>query len=176
MPKPLDKTFKVTPPFKKQGEFSSLLALNENMTDLKIDLDKVRMKASDLLEGEIDSDFKIRVFVTAINLIYEFKKQYEELEAAYAIFEPIHKMLKCDFIKEYPKNLRLKVKELIRELETMKVKKLEHITREKKKPKSLRLYEPRIERVYVFQKLILMKTWFIFAIIKCFIKNFKLQV
>lgn len=156
MPKPLNNaTIKVIPPFKKQGEFSCLLALDENMISSKVDLDKCKMKASDLLEEEIDSDFKIRVFVSTVNLISEFRKLYEELEASYAIFEPILKMLKSDFIKRYPKNLRPKVKELIGELEAMKSKKLEHIVREKKKPKTLRLYEPRIERVYVLQKLII---------------------
>ena len=156
MPKPLkDISIKIIPPFKKQGVFSSLLAIDEKINDLKIDLDKVQMKASDLIEDEIDSDFKIRVFATTLNLISEFKKQYEELESVYAIFEPILKILKCDFIEHYPKNLRRKVKVLIEELEVLKCKKLEHITREKKKPKSLRLYEPRIERVYVVLPFIL---------------------
>lgn len=148
MPKPLsNKTIKGIPPFKRDGVFSNLLQLDESMKKYKIDLSKPQMKATDLIEDEIDSDFKIRVFSTTINLIYEFKKQYEELEAAYSIFEPILNMLKCDFIKKYPKNLRKRVKELIGELEAMKSKKLEFIVREKKKPKALRLYEPRIEKV-----------------------------
>lgn len=148
MPKPLvNKAIKVIPPFKRDGDFSNLLQIDENMKNHKLDLSKPQMKASDLIDDEIDNDFKLRVFATTINLIFEFKKQYEELDTVYAIFEPILKMLKSDFIKKYPKNLRQKVKELSEELELMKLKKLEFIVREKKKPKALRLYEPRIEKV-----------------------------
>lgn len=148
MPKSQDnKSIKVIPPFKSDGDFSKLLQIDENMKNHKIDLSKPQMKTSDLIEDEIDSDFKIRVFATTINLICEFKKQYEELEAVYSMFEPILKMLKCNFMKKYPKNLRQRVNELIEELEVLKEKKLEFLVREKKKPKALRLYEPRIERV-----------------------------
>ena len=151
-PKHLIQGIKMIPPFKAIGEFSNLLVLEDDQTDLEIDPSGALMRASDLIHGESDDDFKIRALLTALNLLREFKNQLEELEAVYPIFEPILKLLKPNALDKYPPNARKHVKQLRKDLKELKKKKLEHIVREKKKPKPLRLYEPRIERVYDFKK------------------------
>jgi len=106
------------------------------------------MRASDLSRPELDDEFKLRAFVTAVNMTAEFKKQYEELEAAYVIFEPIIELLKMNACERYPKSVKKHAKKVRKDLQSLGNKKLEYIVREKKKPKALRLYEPRIEKVY----------------------------
>lgn len=95
----------------------------------------------------MDDEYRIRTFVTAINLLSEFGELCGELDAAWSIFEPISTLLKCGSVKRYPKPVRERVKALIKDLEGLKDKELEHLAFDKKKPKALRLYEPRIEVV-----------------------------
>lgn len=137
---------KIIPPFRKQCDF---LVINEEITDFEIDLSGAHMTASDLLHKELDNEFRIRALITAVNLIKEFKNQVEELEAAYSIFEPIFKLLKGNKFEKYPLNVRKHTKELRKEIKTLRNKKLKHIVRQKKRPKPLRLYEPKIVTVYV---------------------------
>lgn len=148
-PKHLIQGIKVIPPFKTVGELSNMLVLDDDQTNLDIDPSSTLMKAIDLVHGELDDEFKIRALLTAINLLREFKNQFEELEAVYSIFEPILKLLKSNTFDKHPPNVKKHVKQLRKDLKNLKNKKLEYIVLEKKKPKPLRLYEPRIEAVYV---------------------------
>ncbi|XP_046747875.1 nucleolar protein 14 [Diprion similis] len=147
-PKPSVQVIKTIPPFKCIGELSNLLIVDTDQSKMKIKPESNVMLASDLIENEIDDDFRVRTFITAVNLVSEFKTQLEELEAAYPIFEPIVKLLNMNKMSNYPENVKQHVRSILEDLNTLKDKKLEYITRDKKKPKALRLYEPRIETVY----------------------------
>ncbi|KAI4501174.1 hypothetical protein M0802_003547 [Mischocyttarus mexicanus] len=147
-PKHLIKGIKVIPPFKQIGDSSNLLIIDQEETDVEMDLNKAVMKASDLINEDIDNDFKIRALSTSINLITEFKNQLQELDSVYSIFEPIMKLLKANTCDGYPSSLKKNIKQLFKEIVDLKSKKLEYIVREKKRPKPLRQYEPRIEKVY----------------------------
>lgn len=148
-PKHLIQGIKIIPPFKIIGESSNLLILDEDQTNLDINPSSIHMKASDLVDGPLDDDFRIRALLIAVNLLREFKNHLEELEAAYSIFEPILKLLKLSSFNKYPSSVKKHIKQLRKDLKELKDKKLEYIVVEKKKPKPLRLYEPRIETVYV---------------------------
>lgn len=148
-PKHLIQGIKMIPPFKISGESSNLLMLDDNQINLDIDPNGVLMTVSDLISGPLDDNFRIRALLTAINLLREFKNHLEELEAVYSIFEPILKLLKVNSFDKYPLNVKKHIKQLRRDLKGLKNKKLEYIVMEKKKPRPLRLYEPRIETVYV---------------------------
>ncbi|XP_078047540.1 nucleolar protein 14 homolog l(3)07882 [Augochlora pura] len=147
-PKHLIQGMKMIPPFKKYGDSSNLLVLDSDQTDLDIELNNALMKASDLLEEEMDDEFRVRALITAINMLREFKNHLEELEAVYSIFEPILKLLKLNDFDKYPSNVKTHIKLFRKELKALKNKKLEYLVVQKKKPKPLRLHEPRIEPVY----------------------------
>ena len=147
LPKPFSKVIKVIPPFKSVGENSNILVLEENHKKSEIDPANVKMQAVDFLEEEMDDNYRIRTFTTAINLLSEFQKQCSELDSAFSIFEPIWTLLKDGSLKRYPKKVKENVKILISDLEKLKEKKLEHLMFDRKKPKALRMYEPRIEVV-----------------------------
>ncbi|XP_023248077.1 nucleolar protein 14 homolog [Copidosoma floridanum] len=148
LPKPFSKHLKVIPPFKQVGDFSNLLVLEESHKKTDFDPENSKMNIKDLMEEEMDDDFRIRTFFTAINLLCEFVAQCSELDAVYTIFEPILDLLTCGSAKYYPKKVRKKIKFLVSEIEKLKEKKLEYLQFNKKKPKALRMIEPQIEKVY----------------------------
>ena len=148
-PTHLIQGIKIIPPFKTIGNSRNLLILDEDHAKFDINPSSIYMKASDLIDGPIDDDFRIRALLIAINLLREFKNHLEELEAVYSIFEPILKLLKSNSFDKYPPNVKKHIMQLQKDLEKLKNKKLEYIMVQKKKPKPLRLYEPRIEAVYV---------------------------
>lgn len=151
-PKHLIQEIKMIPPFKKTGELSNLLILDEDQTNLNIDSINMLMKASDLVDGPLDDNFKIRALLTTINLLCEFKNHFEKFETVYSIFEPILKLLEANSFNKYPFKVKKRVERLRKELKELKNKKLEYLVVEKKKPKPLRLYEPRIETIYDSKK------------------------
>lgn len=133
---------KIIPPFK-----TACKILIIDKTEITIDLNGANMFAGDLVYEELDDNFRIRALLTAINLSIEFKNQLQELEAVYSIFESIHKLLKINKFKKYPQNIRNHIKQLRKDLKLLHSKKLEYIVLEKKKPKPLRTYEPKIMTV-----------------------------
>ncbi|XP_043588094.1 nucleolar protein 14 homolog [Bombus pyrosoma] len=147
-PAHLIQGIKIIPPFKTIGNSRNLLILDEDHAKFDINPSNIYMKASDLIDGPIDDDFRIRALLITVNLLREFKNNLEDLEAVYSIFEPILELLKLNSFDKYPPNVKKHIIQLQKDLEKLKNKKLEYIMVEKKKPKPLRLYEPRIEAVY----------------------------
>lgn len=145
-PEALRQKMKIIPPFKTT---CNLLVINEKQIGININPNEAHMITRDLIDEELDDEFRVKALITAVNLITEFKNQLQELEAVYSIFEPILKLLKIHKFKQYPSNVRKHIKILRKELENLQYKKLEHIVAEKKRPKPLRLYEPKIMTVYV---------------------------
>lgn len=137
----------VIPPFKRDGDFSNSLVLSESKASLKIQPTGAHMKIDDFISGSIDNEFKIRVFLSAVNILQAFKKQWEHLDAVYSIFEPIINLMKMNSYEKYPKNIQKHVKNVIKEFSTLKEKKLEYLARDAKKVKALKLYEPKFEVV-----------------------------
>lgn len=144
-PADLTQKLKIIPPFN-----TACKALVINKTENTIDPNSTHMFASDLIHEELDNGFKIRALLTAVNLLIEFKNQFQELEAVYPIFEHIFQLLKINNLNhtQYPLYVRNRIKELFKELEFLRNKKLEYIMLEKRKPKPLKTYEPKIMTVY----------------------------
>ncbi|XP_063992037.1 nucleolar protein 14 homolog [Diachasmimorpha longicaudata] len=146
--KPTLLMLKIVPPFKKSGALSNLLVIHNDQSNQEMSHIGAHMKAADLVEGDIDDDFRIRAFLTAVNLTEDFSKQLGELEAVHSIFEPIINLLNINSYEKYPENIRKHVEKVSQDLLALEDKQLEYLVKAKKKPKALRLYEPRIERVY----------------------------
>ncbi|XP_077258376.1 nucleolar protein 14 homolog l(3)07882 [Temnothorax americanus] len=142
-PTDLTQKLKVIPPFKIARK-----ALVIGKTKNTIDPNGVHMFANDLIHEELDDKFRTRALLTAVNLLIEFKNQLQELEAVYPIFEHIFQLLKINKFKRYPPNVRDRIKGLRNELDVLRNKKLEYIVLEKKRPKPLKTYEPKIMPVY----------------------------
>ncbi|XP_024868644.1 nucleolar protein 14 homolog [Temnothorax curvispinosus] len=142
-PTDLTQKMKVIPPFKRACK-ALVISKTKNTRDPK----GVHMFANDLIHEDVDDKFRIRALLTAVNLLIEFKNQLQELEAVYPIFEHIFQLLKINKFKQYPPNVRDHIKGLRNELDVLRNKKLEYIVLEKKRPKPLKTYEPKIMPVY----------------------------
>ncbi|KYN22448.1 Nucleolar protein 14 [Trachymyrmex cornetzi] len=142
-PASLTQNMKIIPPFK-----TAYKALVVNKVENTNDPNNVHMFVSDLIHEELDDIFRIRSLLTAVNLLTEFKNQLQELEAVYPIFEHILQLLKIHDFKQYPLYVRDHIKKLRTELEFLRNKKLEYIVQEKKRPKPLKTYEPKIMTIY----------------------------
>ncbi|XP_012058849.1 PREDICTED: nucleolar protein 14 homolog [Atta cephalotes] len=142
-PASLTQNMKIIPPFK-----AACKALVVNKVENTTNPNNAHMFASDLIHEELDDIFRIRSLLTAVNLLTEFKNQFQELETVYPIFEHILQLLKIYDFKQYPLYVRDYIKKLRTELELLRNKKLEYIMQEKKRPKPLKTYEPKIMTIY----------------------------
>jgi nucleolar protein 14 len=94
-----------------------------------------------------DISFKLRAVHTAVKLLLEFCCHSENMAASYQIFKPLLSTLKQLDVEKYPCYLQKDIQSVISKIEEMTQKKLQFLVMERKKPKALRLYEPRIEEV-----------------------------
>lgn len=133
------KLLKIIPPFK----LTSTLLVLENSSEAK----SLKMNCTDLIESEIDDDFRVRSLGTAVMMLQEFNSNFKELPSRCEIFESVFDYLKL-LPETYPETVVEEIKRLQKHLDEDKNnRKLEHIVMEKKKPKPLRLYEPNIQKV-----------------------------
>jgi nucleolar protein 14 len=94
-----------------------------------------------------DDSFKLRALHTAVKLLMEFCCHLENMAAGYQVLKPLLNTLKQFDVEKYPCYLQKDIKSVMSKIEQMTQKKLQFLVMEKKKPKVLRLYEPRIEEV-----------------------------
>jgi nucleolar protein 14 len=106
-----------------------------------MNLDDLRKTVSE------DDSFKLRAVHTAVKLLLEFCCHLENMSASYYIFKPVLTTLKQLDVKKYPCFLQEDIKNVISKVEKIGQQKLQFLVMEKKKPKALRLYEPRVEEV-----------------------------
>lgn len=106
------------------------------------------MKLEDFEEKiPADNAFRVRSVWTAVSLLKEFHLHFNSLPSAYYIFEPASQLINFLETSTLPSELKLEMKTLKEGIDTMKNNKYRHLSKEKKRPKALKLYEPNIERV-----------------------------
>lgn len=133
------KLLKIIHPFKHT---SNLLVV-----DARTRTNFFKMNCSDLLDTEIDNDFRVRSLATAVKMLQEFNRNFKEIPSRCEIFAVVYDYLKL-LPETYPKAVLEEIKLLQKQLEEDRNnRKLEYIIMEKKKPKPLRLYEPNIQKV-----------------------------
>lgn len=147
IPKSGVKLVKVIPPFKS---ISNHLVLLDNCTNLK---DNLKMNCTDLENSdELNNEFKVRVFNTTLNLLNEFVELYKELSSCVEVFEHVFKYLELIPTENYPEIVRNNHEKLVDTLKDLKTnRKLIYVRMAEKKPKALRLYEPKIVEMLVFK-------------------------
>ncbi|XP_049778606.1 nucleolar protein 14 homolog [Schistocerca cancellata] len=142
------KSVRPVPPFKSKGEASGLLILSE---DFKTEdfVTNHKMNLSDLLEdAAVDDNFKIRALWTSVKLLSAFQQNLEPLASSFEIFKPVSVLINHLNTEQFPPDLKDDISNLHDKIEKMSVKKICHLIFEKKKPKALRLYEPKVEQVF----------------------------
>lgn len=138
IPKAGVKLVKVLPPFKSTS--SLLLLLNDcSHESLSLKLDSI-----DLLNDPIEDSFKIRSTYTALKLLSEYHQVLSHLPSVPELFEPAVEYLKLIPRNNYPKEVQAEFEKLLNGLSSFN-RVMEFIVMEKKRPKALKLYEPKIE-------------------------------
>ncbi|XP_069679275.1 nucleolar protein 14 [Periplaneta americana] len=133
------------------GRARNLLVLPEHSID---SYEETQLMNIDDLRG-INSEktnFNIRALHTAVKLLLEFCEHFWNVTSNYIIFNPVAITLKKLDVEKYPSVLIKDIQRLFAKVEEKRQQKLEFLVLEKKKPKALRLYEPRIEEVFDTKK------------------------
>lgn len=125
---------------------------NDKYLNLENDCSKMavedKMAANDLVINMADDSFKIRCLLTCVNILKEVFDYFHDLEAQHCIFQPHLDLLARVDLELYPEKINSRISETIRYMkEMLEVKTIKPMTREKQKPKALRLYEPDIQDV-----------------------------
>lgn len=146
IPKTGVKLIRVLPPFKAT---LSLLSLTKEMRE-EVSL---KLELTDLLNRPTDDSFKVRSLFVTLQLLNDFHKNLSHLPSLVEIYEPIFKYLNLIPKQNYPERVQKEFENLIEVLQNSVANRtLEYIVMEKKRPKALKLYEPKIEPVYDVKK------------------------
>ncbi|XP_046973046.1 nucleolar protein 14 homolog [Vanessa cardui] len=139
----------VVPPFRLHKS-AKILILERDCSHMTAER---KMAAKDLAATEIDDSLKIRCILTATLMLKEFFDNYMEIEALEAIFEPHIQLLGRVDLDLYPKKVSKKISEVVTYMkQNLEVKTYTQMSRDKVKPKALRLYEPDIQDVFTGSK------------------------
>ncbi|XP_023701640.1 nucleolar protein 14 [Cryptotermes secundus] len=147
VPKTCARLVSVVYPVHITGRARNLLVLSEPST---VSDNAAQLMNIDDLRKTVPTDdrFKLRALHTAVKLLIEFCCHLENMAASYEILKPLLSTLKQLDMGKYPLYLQKDMKSAMSKIEEMRQKKLQFLVMEKKKPKALRLYEPRIEQVF----------------------------
>ena len=134
----------VVPPFRLHKD-SKILNLDEDCSKMEVGS---KMAAKDLTLTEIDDDFKIRCLTSSMGILKEFFDYFNDIEAQVYLFEPHLKLTGRIDLDMYPAKVANRVNQIVKYMKAgLEVKTFTPLSREKKRPKALRLYEPDIQEV-----------------------------
>ncbi|CAH0696996.1 unnamed protein product [Spodoptera exigua] len=139
----------VVPPFRLHKD-SKILNLEEDCSKMDVE---GKMAARDFTLTEINNDFKIRCLSTSMGILKEFFDYFNDIEAQVYLFEPHLKMVGRIDLDLYPPKVANRANQIIKYMKTgLEMKTFTPLTREKKRPKALRLYEPDVQEVFTGSK------------------------
>ncbi|XP_075150601.1 nucleolar protein 14 homolog l(3)07882 [Haematobia irritans] len=148
IPKRPVEVIKIIPPFQSQGPLSKLLAIPADSSDYK-DIKEETLQAEDLVTQLINNEFKIKSLNHTMLLIQDAVSVVSDNIGCNLLVAPLLAMLdKLNITEAYPTYVRENYKKTKDILETLVTKPLKKLVPPEKKPKALRLLEPRIETVY----------------------------
>ncbi|XP_052849774.1 nucleolar protein 14 homolog [Drosophila gunungcola] len=136
----------ITPPFERDGPLSKLLAIPANKECQK--LEPQQLQAADLVTQTVTADFKVRALDTTLLLIKEALQLVEEHVGACYLAKPFLRLLARLPLDSYPDHVHLHHKEATQLAEKLAEQKMKPLAPAERKPKALRLLEPRFEAVY----------------------------
>lgn len=145
-PKRPIQQIKIIPPFKSSAELASLLVLVKKAK--KLALESGFLTARDLVEEEIDEQFKVRALNTALVLMNDLLESLNDKAPAKLLIEPAVKHLNSIPFDRYPSFVVDNSEKCLKAAEALSRQFLTYLVPAQKKPKQLRQFEPLIEKVY----------------------------
>lgn len=141
--KRVGEKLKVVPPFKSEGESSSLLVVKKPTAFQG----ERRLTATDLTEDTIDNSFKVRAFNTAVLLTNHILSHLSNCGLQF-LAEPFKRYLDKINLSNYPTECKANVALLQKTIDSIDNEPLTYLVPEMKRPKVLRQLEPKYERVF----------------------------
>lgn len=139
---------KVIPPFKSTGDQSTLLLLTaKDKKQIQSGVGHC-LEAVDLIDTNIDASFKVRALNTALRLATDFLQSAQENTGARFLAEPFENLLEKLDLGDYPDFVQENVKKCRSLINSINDRNLSYIVPAAKKPRQLKLLEPKIERIY----------------------------
>ncbi|KAH8312147.1 hypothetical protein KR044_009595 [Drosophila immigrans] len=137
----------IVPPFERDGPFSKLLAIAASKTSKA--LAPQQMQAADLVTHTLTDDFKVRALDTALRLITHCMEQLvAEHVGAGCLATPFLGLFERLSLEPYAEQVRQHYTEAKAALERLAAQQMKPLAPPDRKPKALRLLEPRYEVVY----------------------------
>ncbi|XP_066253450.1 nucleolar protein 14 homolog [Euwallacea similis] len=142
IPKSSVQLIKVVPPFKPLNSHLVLTKKYEKKIPRKYSF-------SHLLKSELTEHFKVSTLHLALKLLKEFQENLKNLPSCVEIFTDIEVFLNLIPVDLYPGDVQKEFKGVCDLLKKWKSsRKLIYLTIAEKKPKALRLYEPKIVEIF----------------------------
>lgn len=143
IPKRSIKLIKVQPPFKPTS--SHLVLLDDLSCN---DFNNLKMNCSNLLNSEIEENYKMEVLYACIKILEQFHTSYQDLPSCVEIFSPVLRYLEAIPMDKYPKLIKNAQETFLNNLRNSRdQQKLPYIVMQAMKPKALKMLEPKIEEV-----------------------------
>ncbi|SPP80644.1 nucleolar protein 14 homolog [Drosophila guanche] len=136
----------VAPPFELNGPFSKLLAIAA--TPESKSLEQQNLQAADLVNHTLTLDFKVRALDTTLCLIREALQLVGEHTGACYLAGPFIPLLARLRLKPYPEHVQQHHREATQLVQQLAEQKMKPVALAERKPKALRMLEPRFETVY----------------------------
>ncbi|XP_037943370.1 nucleolar protein 14 homolog [Teleopsis dalmanni] len=146
IPKRPVEVFKILPPFQSSGPMSIILAIPNDLKDENI-TDEM-MLSLDLVTTTFSTEFKIRALNTTLKLIEDAINNIGDTIGSNYIAEKLLEMLERLPVKSYPTFVHKNYDSAMEAVKVVAGKTLTKIVPPEKRPRALRLLEPRIETVY----------------------------
>lgn len=146
VPKRAIQKMKVIPPFKSSGSANALLVLATKARKLK--LENRLLSAKDLLETEIDEEFKVRALNSTLLLTNDLLEQQIENTCVKFLLPSIECYVNRIQIDQYPSFIADAVSSAKNIASKINGQSLTYLVPAMKKPKVLRQLEPKFERIY----------------------------
>lgn len=143
--KPIE-ILKIIPPFKSTGPTNSILVTSSKMK-IKESI-KLTMKGTDLVTDEIDDEFKVRALNTALKLSHELFNQSNLNQGMSYLADSFINLLERLELEKYSSEVNENYNKLVKLLSDVLKQPKRYIVEKEKRPKILRMMEPKIETIY----------------------------
>uniref|UniRef100_A0A1Q3EXR4 Putative nucleolar protein 14 n=1 Tax=Culex tarsalis TaxID=7177 RepID=A0A1Q3EXR4_CULTA len=137
---------KIVPPFKSFAPWCNLLVVEDKIQDAGAT--DFSLRAEDFVTATIDESFKLRVLNTALGMIRGICSKLSKLDGVHHITANFLPHLRRIDDELYPEALQNAIADTRQALQTLHDKPLHYLVAPEKKPKPLRLLEPKIETTY----------------------------
>ncbi|XP_022335567.2 nucleolar protein 14-like [Crassostrea virginica] len=144
----------VVPPFRPVGKYNDLLVVSKSNRKAEVKMLKItKVLSMEMEENELSNDeFRLSGIRSCVTLLSEFRSLYQDLPSCAEIFSPVHDMLHKLPVNKYPQSIQESIENLKKTLKESSSKPKKQVCMPHRKPKPMKMFEPKIEEVFEDRK------------------------